>query len=118
MLTSTGASRDIRGGDDKMTNHPNRSKHVVKGVARRAFPGDTAYIMQMAHLDEDGRSWPKGASYVPMRGGYDNAANADYQTISIDGVVVRFFERQEDGPTEMRQRMREFSRQRHRFSPQ
>ncbi len=42
----TGASRDIRGGDDKMTNHPNRSNKTSVFICekRNGFGGTTQAI--------------------------------------------------------------------------
>ena len=59
MLTSTGASRDIRGGDDKMTNHPNRSR-TYWYISGRGFANE--YSIGIA-TDFANREWYKDQGY-------------------------------------------------------
>lgn len=54
------------------------------------FPGDTLRVMLRDHRDEEGETWPSGTTFEPSKGGRDNNAGCDYQSVVIDGRTVTF----------------------------
>lgn len=73
-----------------MTNHPNRSKQIVKGRARNSFPGDEVYVMTREHVDILDRTWEAGTEYTPISTGFNNLRDCAEQVVSIDGKSYTF----------------------------
>lgn len=73
-----------------MTNHPNRSRHILVGHERRAFPGDSVYVLDRAATSDQDHRFAAGTEYVPLSAGYDNQLDTEYQTAMIGGKKITF----------------------------